>query len=291
MSRRIGMVLLVTGTVAATACESSEHDGTRSEDMPKHDAATSHMGHDAAAEDQGPDEKDDAGTKTELDASDGLDASTGSDAGTHDASADDNDADTDTDASTSDASVPVTLPLSAVGQVIITEIMAAPFTASDNDDDGEWVEIYNPSANVTYELENCTFSDKPADSDFAFGAVTIAPKSYLTLSSTLFTESVQGFVSDVVYGTKSGLSGSGDSPIIRCGGVIIDMVDYSAVGFPKPDDSEGHTLQLSRSKLDGAQNDVGASWCFATQSYHTVTTTAGEATNYGTPKAENDECP
>lgn len=291
MSQRYAMVLLVTGTVAVAACKDNDQPGTLDEHTPKSDASVSHVDHDAASQDEDPDvdEKDDASVDPALDASNGLDAATGSDAGGHDASEPEADASTD-DAGT-DASVAVTLPLSAAGQVIITEIMAAPFTATKDDNDGEWVEIYNPSANTTYELENCTFSDKPADADYAFGAITIAPHSYLVLSSTAFTETVQGFVSDAVYGTDSGLSAKGDSPIIRCGGVIVDMVDYAAAGFPKPGDSEGHAMQLSASKLDGTQNDTGANWCFSTQSYHTVTTDAGDVMNYGTPKAENDECP
>jgi hypothetical protein len=291
MSQRLAMVILVTGAVTATGCSDGDHQGTLVGNMPKDDAGSSHTGRDAASEDMDDDDdqdeqESDAGMD-DLDASDSHDASNESDAAENEEDASEPESDAGDDASVE----PVTLPLSAAGQVIITEIMAAPLTATGEDDDGEWVEIYNPSANVTYELEGCTFSDKVGDADYAFADITIAPHSYLALSSVTFTQSVQGFVSDVVYGTKSGLSGSGDSPVITCSAVIIDTVNYAAENFPKPEASEGHAIQLSKNALDGTSNDTGSNWCFATKSYGTVTTGDGEATNYGTPKAENDACP
>src|SRR4051812_17256104 len=105
MSQRFGMVLLVTSTIAATACKDGDHQGTFSEDVLKNDAATSHMGHDAATEDQDSEKHEDAGVGPGLDASDGLDAAASSDASEHDASdPDSGDADTE-DAATADASV------------------------------------------------------------------------------------------------------------------------------------------------------------------------------------------
>lgn len=288
MSQRLAMVILITGAVTATGCSDDGHQGTL-ENTPKDDAGSSHMGRDAASDDMDDDEPGDGDADDDdddIDAGDGLDAST-----EHDASEQDDASQSEEDAG-DDAAVPVTLPLTAAGQVIITEIMAAPLTATGEDDDGEWVEIYNPSANVTYELEGCTFSDKVGDSDYAFADITIAPHSYLSLSSTAFTQSVQGFVSDVVYGTKSGLSGSSDSPVITCNAVIIDTVNYAAAGgFPTPEASEGHALQLSRDALDGTANDMGSNWCFATQSYGMVNIDDAGVSNFGTPKAENDLCP
>jgi hypothetical protein len=293
MSQRLSAVILVTSSFALIACSDSDEEVKGQVDTGKKDASADVTDHDAAAgHDAATSEPDahvgddDAGVDNEFDASDHADAALDGSVGEGDggdAAAGDEDAG-------SDASGPTTLPLSAAGEVIITEIMAAPFTASDNDDDGEWVEIYNPSATVTYQLKDCTFSDKSADTDYAFGEITIAPHSYLVLSSTAFTASVQGFVSDVVYGTKSGLSGSGDSPTIRCGGVFIDIVDYEAEGFPAPEASEGHALQLSPDALDGTKNDLGSNWCFASASYGTVSQESGDLTNYGTPKAANSPC-
>ncbi|MFT3926636.1 MAG: lamin tail domain-containing protein [Myxococcales bacterium] len=296
MSQRLTMVFLITGATAfVSACGDGDHQGTLLDNSPKDDSGSSHPGHDASTGDHDQDDDpdpsgDDAGVDDELDAGHDLDAGHEHDSGhERDASAHQ---DAASDDGGTDAAVPSTMPLSAAGQIIITEFMAAPFTATGEDDDGEWVEIYNPSATVSYQLKDCTFSDKVGDADYAFADITIAPHAYLALSSVDFTAEVQGFVSDVVYGTKSGLSGSGDSPVIACKGTIIDKVDYSALSFlEKPDASEGHTLQLSPSALDGTQNDDGANWCFSTKSYGTVTTVDGDRTNYGTPKGENDPCP
>jgi hypothetical protein len=204
-------------------------------------------------------------------------ADAGTDAGT----------DSGTDAGTDAGSAPVKPSLA--GQVIITEIQAAPNGYVD-DNLGEWVEIYNPSASTTYDLGTCTFGDKAGDADFTFLAgTTIAPKAYLTLSASAFTVLTQGFVNDVVYGANSGLSSSSDGPNIVCNAVVIDKVDYSAgASFPLPSAMKGRTLQLSSSKLDAALNDVGSNWCLGS----TVFFTAVDATtNQGTPKAANAACP
>jgi len=103
-----------------------------------------------------------------------------------------------------------------------------------------------------------------------------------------------GFVSDVVYGTMSGLSSTADGPNIVCSAVVIDKVDYSAgAGFTIPSTNQGHTLQLSATKLDSVQNDLGASWCFSTAAGFKSFSVAdgGTLTNYGTPNAANVACP
>ena len=48
-------------------------------------------------------------------------------------------------------------PARAAGQIVITELMHNTTTISD--DAGEWIEVYNPSPTVTYDLFGCDVSD------------------------------------------------------------------------------------------------------------------------------------
>lgn len=307
MSQRLSVVLVAVGSLVMVAC--GDDDGGGDDKVVVDSGTPSDGGMDAAApKDAGTDAKVnmdanvvDTGTPTPVDASGGSgDATTPVDTGVSfldAAPADTGTPDTGTpDAGSdagSDAGVVAVKPTLA-GQLVITEIQAAPLGYVD-DTLGEWVEVYNPSADTTYDLGTCTFGDKAGDADFTFVANTrIAPKAYLTLSASAFTVPNHGFVSDVVYGTMSGLSATSDGPNIVCSTTVIDKVDYSAVaGFTIPSSNEGHTLQLSATKLDSVQNDTGSSWCFSTATAFKSFTIAdgGMLSNYGTPKAANVACP
>lgn len=304
MSQRLSVVLIAVGSLVMGACgddgdddkvvvdSGSPKDGGIDAAAPKDAGTDARVNMDATVVD--------TGTPPPVDASGGSgDATAPVDTGVADTGAPDTGApDTGTadsgatDAG-SDAGVVAVKP-SAAGQLVITEIQAAPLGYVD-DSLGEWVEIYNPSADTTYNLATCTFGDKAGDADFTFAANTlIGPKAYLTLTSGDFTVMNQGFVSDVVYGTGSGLSATSDGPNIVCSAVVIDKVDYSAgAGFTIPSTNEGHTLQLSATKLDATQNDTGTSWCFSTATAFKSFTIAdgGTIANYGTPKAANVACP
>lgn len=197
------------------------------------------------------------------------------------------------DAAVADAGVevdagPTILAPSSAGNIVITEIHAAPLGYAD-DSDAEWIEVYNPSSDTTYDLEGCVFADKLGDADYVLKpGLLIAPSTSLVLSSATFTIPTHGFVSDDVYGADgTGLSGGGDGPNIVCKGVVIDIVDYSAAGFPSAEALEGHALQLDKTKLDAAANDVGTHWCHASDVY----VTANGEENFGTPRATNRTCP
>jgi len=303
MSQRLSVVLFAVGSLVVGAC--GDDDGGDDDKVVTDSGSPTDGGIDAAApKDAGTDAKVniDAATDAATDAG-SLDAAvdatavadsavvtdTGTaDTGTADASSDAGDAGGDA----GDAGAVAVKP-SVAGQIVITEIQAAPLGYAD-DSLAEWIEIYNPSTTTTYDLGTCTFGDKAGDADFTFVAnTTIAPLAYLTLSSNTLTVPLHGFVSDVVYGAAgTGLSGSGDGPNIVCTSIVIDKVDYNATnGFALPESMQGRTLQLSSSKLDATQNDMGASWCFSTTVFQTSTTDAGITSNFGSPKAANAACP
>lgn len=175
----------------------------------------------------------------------------------------------------------------AAGEMVITELHAAPLGYAD-DALAEWVELYNPSETVSYNLNGCIFSDQADDMDHTIAAdVIVAPGEYVVLSSADFTEATHGFVSDYVYGsTGTGLSGGGDDPTIACDGIIVDTVDYGADGFPSLVDMEGAAIHLDPAMLDATANDTGSNWCYGTMVFFT----AMGMDNFGSPGMAGESC-
>lgn len=211
-----------------------------------------------------------------------------------------------------DAGVTAVTP-EAAGDIVITELHAAPVFPEDSeqyslDAYGEFVEIYNPSTTVTYNLNGCLFGD---NADTIEGApemintdVIIGPGEYAVLSSHDDAD-VAGFEFDYTYWVTSdddtiGLSGGGDQPQIVCNDVVIDVVDYEnpAKGdatFPDVGSIEGRSLSLDPGSRNATDNDDGCNWCLTAEEddyEYTDHADLGEATpNYGTPGEANPECP
>lgn len=226
----------------------------------------------------------DAGPRTDAGPGDAgpppEDAGPGDDAGTDAGPMVDAGSDAGTDAG------PTAITPSAAGDLVITEIQAAPVGFAD-DGLAEWLEVHNPSTTVTYNLNGCIISDNTTADDHTIPTdVLVAPGAYITLVSAAATV---GFTGDYSWeGAVGGFSGGGDGPNIKCGGVVIDLVMYSAAGgYPDLVALEGHTLSLDPDFLDATANDTGANWCYGEGVYHTE---AG-MDNFGTPGAANPQCP
>jgi hypothetical protein len=195
-----------------------------------------------------------------------------------------------TDAGGSDAGFDSGMPIAGRpgnGELVISELHAAPVGYAD-DALAEWVEVFNPSESVSYNLNGCIFSDRAEDMDHTIATdVIVGPGEYAVLSSADFTEATHGFVSDYVYGsTGTGLSGGGDDPTLRCDDVVVDTVDYGADGFPSLVDVEGSAIQLDVGTLDAVANDTGSNWCYGTMVFFTAT----GMDNLGTPGMANESC-
>lgn len=163
------------------------------------------------------------------------------------------------------------------GDLIITEIMKDPATPII-DTDGEWIELYNPSSNVIYDLTDCVLRDRGSDSLTLAGPLLIPPGAYVSLARTANA----GFTPDFVYGptTQFQLANSDDEVVLVCGGEEIDAVEYLPGTFPN---TPGQSLSLNPNVLDAALNDLGQNWCAGTGEYSTG--------NQGTPGAPNSPCP
>jgi hypothetical protein len=182
-------------------------------------------------------------------------------------------ADTVDAATSTDAPVNLQLP-TAAGQLVISEFMAQPSTGNA----GEYIEIYNPGPN-TYDLLGCEVSDNDPDRGHIVSAnVLVMPGRYVTLAYG--DAAAAGFSPDYSYAGTFKL-GSQDIVALKCGGVTIDVVDYSAVGaFPVTD---RYSMTLAPGKLDAVANDTPANWCSAAyREYHPG--------DFGTPGGANQAC-
>jgi hypothetical protein len=169
---------------------------------------------------------------------------------------------------------------SAAGQLIFTELMAD--TTAAKDEVGEWVEIYNPSLLVTYDLFGCQLYDS-ANTDTITRHVILRPGYFVTLARSI--DPTLGFVPTDIYPTVK-FSNTGDLAGLRCGGTAIDVVDFTTWPVPK-----GHSFSLSPQHYDGAANDLPANWCQGSMVYNTIIDEGGTQTDYGSPGVTNPPCP
>ena len=134
------------------------------------------------------------------------------------------------------------------GQLVVSELMSNP--AALRDDDGEWVELYNPSADAPVSLDGCAFDDGSAMRALMPG-LTVLP-----LEALAFARSAQvGFVPAQLISIS--LANAADSLALVCNGTVIDRVSYGA-GFPLV---AGASMSLDPAALDAIANDVPSAWC------------------------------
>ncbi|HEY7371873.1 MAG TPA: hypothetical protein VIF57_06810, partial [Polyangia bacterium] len=187
--------------------------------------------------------------------------------------------------------VPMGVTPSVAGQIVITELMHN--TNTINDDDGEWIEVYNPSPTVTYDLLGCEVADSSPPGNIINVNLVMAPMTFKTMA----VSAQPGFTPDYVY-TPPPPAGmlpmpvvkfdnqAGDGAQIRCGGVMIDLFSYPSSLAP----GAGHSFSVDPDHYSAVDNDNMANWCLARD------TMAGDAyepsgPNYGTPGRANTQCP
>ena len=162
------------------------------------------------------------------------------------------------------------------GDLVITEIMHSPDAV--NDLDGEYIEIYNTTANAI-DIQGYQLEDSGANPHTIASSVTVPAMGYAVLGLDADMAVNGGYTPDYVY---SGFTlGSSDLVQISCSGTVIDVVDFSAAGFPA---AMAASLSLDMAILDATMNDAGANWCPSSAS--TLT-----STDLGTPGMVNPSCP
>ncbi|MEM7677394.1 MAG: lamin tail domain-containing protein, partial [Myxococcota bacterium] len=167
------------------------------------------------------------------------------------------------------------VPPDTAGQVVITEIMNNPTTVADAM--GEWFELYNPSASVTYELDGCEIKDDGTDTHVVLGPLQIGPGEYLAMANSMMPGFTPGYIYD---GSMFTLDNGTDEVVFKCSGEFIDRVAYdSGATYPNV---AGRSMNLSPLRLDAFENNVGANWCVASEVYNG---------DFGTPGTANSPCP
>jgi hypothetical protein len=171
-------------------------------------------------------------------------------------------------------------PPSVAGQLLFTEIMVD--TTAAKDEVGEWVEIYNPSLLVTYDLFGCQLYDS-ANTDMIARHVILRPGYFITLARSI--DPTLGFVPTDTYATVK-FSNTGDLAGLRCGGISIDVVDFTTWPVPK-----GASFSLNPQHYDATANDVQANWCDGSMAYNTIVEAGVTQIDYGSPGVTNPACP
>ncbi|MCS6899691.1 MAG: lamin tail domain-containing protein, partial [Myxococcales bacterium] len=169
----------------------------------------------------------------------------------------------------------------AVGDIVITEIYYN--AVGSNEGNKEWIEIFNKS-NEDINLKGWTLVDgTPANAHVIASDVIIKPGQYIVLGQSADKALNGGVDVAYAYGSKLGLSNSGDEVHLRAPGfdTDIDTVVYG-VAAPWPPNADGVAIQLDPGKLSAVENNNGANWCAATEDFG-----AGAK---GTPGKANNSC-
>ena len=166
----------------------------------------------------------------------------------------------------------------AGGELVISEVHY--YSELANPKNGEWLELYNPSATETYYLDGWTvdLETTGSDQDFVIGVdgLVIGPESYVVLCYKSAVLASAGC--DYEYGGNvdngssdagstdndaARVADTGDDIEISVGGVTIDALSYdNGTNFPTiAVTGDGYSIELDASSLDATSNDDGANWC------------------------------
>lgn len=162
-------------------------------------------------------------------------------------------------------------PPPAAGELIITEFMANPAIASDND--GEWFEVCNVG-NAARSFADCHIADeKDSHAIQDGGSLVVAPGACVVLGKTK-DQQVNAMVPvDYAYGSAIPLNNTGTESITlsyggpakggvpEAGATVIDTVKWGQSGDSFPSISAGASNRLHKDFHTASGNDVGANWC------------------------------
>ncbi len=165
------------------------------------------------------------------------------------------------------------------GDVVITEVMVAPFQVADAV--GEWIELYNASSS-SIAFDGWELSDLAGQGHTiaSGGGLVLAPGDHAVVGNNANQVTNGDVPVDYQY-TGFDLENAADEIVLTFGGVEVDRVEYdTSQGWP---DLWGQSMSLDPAALDHVSNDDPASWCGAT-------TLIDVGDDFGTPGMENDDC-
>jgi predicted extracellular nuclease len=158
--------------------------------------------------------------------------------------------------------------------LVINEIMQNPSAVSDSE--GEWFEIYNPTAGAV-DIDGWTIRDDGSDTHLINngGPLLVPAGGYLVLGNNADSATNGGATVDYSYNGGFFLSNSADELILEDNGLTeVNRVEWD--GGPAFPDPNGASMSLEDPAQD---NNVGANWGESV-------TTFGDG-DFGTPGSEN----
>jgi predicted extracellular nuclease len=165
--------------------------------------------------------------------------------------------------------------VSASAQLVINEIIQNPAAVSDTN--GEWFEIYNPTAGAV-DIDGWTIRDDGIDNHLIdnSGPLMVPAGGYLVLGNNTDFATNGGVSVAYSYGSSFFLSNGADELILEIDSLTeVDRVEWD--GGPTFPDPTGASMSLIDPALD---NNIGANWCEASTPY-------GDG-DLGTPGSAND---
>ena len=168
------------------------------------------------------------------------------------------------------------------GELIITELLSDPHNGLI-DDNAEWIEILN-AGDRALNLNGCNLADQGIvdggnDAPARLDGLGLAPNERLLFARSENPEVNGGLAVDGTFAFA--LSNGGDTVYIRCGGLILDAVQYGGESnIPR-----ARTVAYNRSEDDrGGPNAENTNWCEAQEIY------LQDPLHRGTPGAPNSIC-
>jgi len=139
----------------------------------------------------------------------------------------------------------------AGSEIVINEIM---YNGADDNDPGDWVELYNPGAS-SVNIEGWVLKDEDDEHEFIFeSGTTIAANSYLVVAQD--KAQFESVVSSVTPIGDMGFGLAGGSDQVRLfdqSGALIDSLQYDDEDpWPSGPDGTGYTLELVNAEADNA---------------------------------------
>lgn len=162
------------------------------------------------------------------------------------------------------------------GDLVISEVMYNP---TCNNDDCEWIEVYNAAAQPI-DLLGLIIQDDAQDKNKQ-GKVTVSavvdPGKFAVLGFKTMVSWPYPNPPAAFYGANPALGNSGDQVFLKNTTITID-------GMPawgnQPNNS-GHSFKLDPNKLNAVDNDVLANWCYSAVLFYMNT-------EWGSPGAVNE---
>lgn len=172
----------------------------------------------------------------------------------------------------------------AAGSLVINEIMFNP-EFNIQDDDGEWIEIYNPT-NQPIPLGNLIVTDNAGLKQFSVPGCQhfVDAQSYFVMGVNANQGVNGGYAPNLVYDHKTfGMNNIGDSVVLKVGSTVIDAVAWDHLTWPFQS-LAGKAASLTPEKAAADKNDKWAfTWCESSKPM--------KSGNFGSPGEKNAICP